>query len=85
MFLEDYDGVIVGGSIHKASIRITLSTSSELTVSAPSASVSVLFGELGCARRHGDAEAYVANFEQQTGWRPTKVGLFSGSAALPRQ
>jgi menaquinone-dependent protoporphyrinogen oxidase len=36
---------------------------------------------------HGDlanAEAYVENFQQETGWRPTKVGLFSG-ALLYRQ
>jgi menaquinone-dependent protoporphyrinogen oxidase len=31
---------------------------------------------------HGDtanAEAYITNFEQQTGWHPTKLGLFSGA------
>jgi menaquinone-dependent protoporphyrinogen oxidase len=36
---------------------------------------------------HGDLEnarAYVENFEQQTGWRPAQVGLFSG-ALLYRQ
>ena len=31
-----------------------------------------------------NAEAYVENFVQQTGWRPSKVGLFSG-ALLYRQ
>ena len=36
---------------------------------------------------HGDmanAEAYLAKFEQETGWQPTQVGLFGG-ALLYRQ
>jgi menaquinone-dependent protoporphyrinogen oxidase len=54
---DDYDGVIVGGSIHMGKHQEDVAA-------------------------HGDmenAEAYVANFEQQTGWHPTKVGLFSGA------
>jgi menaquinone-dependent protoporphyrinogen oxidase len=31
-----------------------------------------------------NAEAYVANFEQETGWRPAQVGFFGG-ALLYRQ
>ena len=27
----------------------------------------------------GEAEGYVQQFEQQTGWRPTKIALFSGA------
>ena len=83
--LEGYDAVIVGGSIHMGKheeyvvdfVRKNRATLERL----PSAFFSVSLAA------HGDvdnARAYVENFEQETGWRPTQVGLFSG-ALLYRQ
>jgi menaquinone-dependent protoporphyrinogen oxidase len=78
--LEDYDGVIVGGSIHMGKHQdhvVDFVRANRFALERlPSAFFSVSLAA------HGDmenAEAYVANFEQQTGWRPTKVGLFSGA------
>jgi menaquinone-dependent protoporphyrinogen oxidase len=83
--LERYDAVIVGGSIHMGKheeyvvdfVRKNRATLDRL----PSAFFSVSLAA------HGDTEnarAYVENFEQETGWRPTQVSLFSG-ALLYRQ
>ena len=83
--LEGYDAVIVGGSIHMGKhegyvvdfVRKNRATLERL----PSAFFSVSLAA------HGDTEnarAYVENFEQESGWRPTQVGLFGG-ALLYRQ
>jgi menaquinone-dependent protoporphyrinogen oxidase len=83
--LDDYDAVIVGGSIHMGKhedhvadfVRENRATLEGL----PSAFFSVSLAA------HGDmanAEAYVANFSEQTGWRPAQVGYFGG-ALLYRQ
>ena len=83
--LEGYDAVIVGGSIHMGKheeyvvdfVRKNRATLDRL----PSAFLSVSLAA------HGDTEnarAYVENFEQESGWRPTQVGLFGG-ALLYRQ
>jgi menaquinone-dependent protoporphyrinogen oxidase len=83
--LDGYDAVIVGGSIHMGKheeyvvdfVRKNRATLDRL----PSAFFSVSLAA------HGDTEnarAYVENFEQESGWRPTQVGLFSG-ALLYRQ
>ena len=83
--LNGYDAVIIGGSIHMGKheeyvvdfVRANRATLERL----PSAFFSVSLAA------HGDTEnarAYVENFEQETGWRPTQVGLFSG-ALLYRQ
>ena len=77
---EGYDGVIVGASIHMgkhdkhavAYVRNNRTVLQEL----PSALFSVSLAA------HGDseeAEGYVEEFEQQTGWRPARVALFSGA------
>ena len=78
--LEDYQAVIIGGSIHMGKhqeevadfVRMNRGVLERL----PSAFFSVSLAA------HGDmanAEAYITTFEQQTGWHPTKVGLFSGA------
>jgi menaquinone-dependent protoporphyrinogen oxidase len=83
--LDTYDAVIIGGSIHMGKhedyvcdfVRQHRSALERL----PAAFFSVSLAA------HGDmanAEAYVANFEQETGWRPSQVGFFSG-ALLYRQ
>ena len=83
--LDGYDAVIVGGSIHMGkhedSVRGFVVKNRGALERVPSAFFSVSLAA------HGDmanAEAYVENFEQETGWRPAQVGLFSG-ALLYRQ
>jgi menaquinone-dependent protoporphyrinogen oxidase len=83
--LERYDAVIVGGSIHMGKHEeyiVDFVGKNRATLERlPSAFFSVSLAA------HGDTEnarAYVENFEQATGWRPTQVGLFSG-ALLYRQ
>jgi menaquinone-dependent protoporphyrinogen oxidase len=83
--LDGYDTVIVGGSIHmgkhEESVRDFVVKNRVALEGLPSAFFSVSLAA------HGDlanAQAYVENFEQETGWRPAQVGLFSG-ALLYRQ
>jgi menaquinone-dependent protoporphyrinogen oxidase len=78
--LNGYDAVVVGGSIHMGKheehvvdfVRKHRATLERL----PSAFFSVSLAA------HGDIEnarAYVEQFEQETGWRPTQVGLLGGA------
>jgi menaquinone-dependent protoporphyrinogen oxidase len=83
--LDGYDAVILGGSIHMGkhgdSVRDFVLKNRVALERLPSAFFSVSLAA------HGDmanAQAYVENFEQETGWRPAQVGLFSG-ALLYRQ
>jgi len=78
--VDGYDAVIVGGSIHMGKHQKDLADfvqrNRAVLERLPSAFFSVSLAA------HGDlenAEAYVENFKQQTGWRPTKVGLFGGA------
>ena len=75
---DGYDGVIVGASIHMGHhdkhVRDYVRKHRETLEGVPSAFFSVSLAA------HGDedeAERYDEDFEQQTGWRPTKV-TFSG-------
>ena len=75
-----YDGVIVGASIHMSrhDKRVVefVQQNRDLLDRLPSAFFSVSLAA------HGDteeAEGYVEEFEQQTGWRPAKIALFSGA------
>lgn len=77
---EGYDGVIVGASIHmgkhdKDVVDFVLKNLDTLQ-RVPSAFFSVSLAA------HGDseeAEGYVEQFAQQTGWRPNTVALFGGA------
>jgi menaquinone-dependent protoporphyrinogen oxidase len=78
--LDDYQAVIIGGSIHmgkhQEAVADFVRMNRGVLERLPSAFFSVSLAA------HGDtanAEAYITNFEQQTGWHPTKVGLFSGA------
>jgi menaquinone-dependent protoporphyrinogen oxidase len=80
-----YDAVIIGGSVHMGKhqeevVDFVRRNRADLE-HLPSAFFSV---SLAASGDLPNAEAYVENFTQQTGWRPTKVGLFSG-ALLYRQ
>lgn len=76
----DCDGVIVGASIHvgkhdKHVVDFVRRNQDAL------AGVSSAFFSVSLAA-HGDtaeAEGYVDQFEEETGWRPDKVALFSGA------
>ena len=78
--LDDYDAAIVGGSIHMGKHEehvVDFVQKNRIGLERlPSAFFSVSLAA------HGDLEnarAYVENFEQQTGWHPGQVGLFSGA------
>jgi menaquinone-dependent protoporphyrinogen oxidase len=80
-----YDAVIIGGSVHMGKhqeevVDFVRKNRADLE-RLPSAFFSVSLAANGDL---ANAEAYVENFAQQAGWRPTKVGLFSG-ALLYRQ
>jgi menaquinone-dependent protoporphyrinogen oxidase len=83
--MDGYDAVVVGGSIHMGKhqedvVEFVRKNRADLE-RLPSAFFSVSLAAKGDL---ANAEAYVENFVQQTGWRPSKVGLFSG-ALLYRQ
>lgn len=83
--LDGCDGVIVGASIHMGKhakhvgdfVRKNRATLERL----PSALFSVSLAA------HGDtqeAERYVEEFEEETGWHPAKVALFAGALLYTR-
>jgi menaquinone-dependent protoporphyrinogen oxidase len=80
-----YDAVIIGGSVHMGKHQedvVNFVRKNRVDLERlPSAFFSVSLAANGDLP---NAEAYVENFTQQTGWRPTTVGLFSG-ALLYRQ
>jgi len=77
---SDRDGVVIGASIHmgkhdKRVVQI-VHKNRDLLDRLPSAFFSVSLAA------HGDtqeAEGYVDRFEEETGWRPDQVALFSGA------
>jgi menaquinone-dependent protoporphyrinogen oxidase len=78
--LSGYDGVIVGASIHMGKhdkhVVDFVQKSREALERVPSAFFSVSLAA------HGDteeAEGYVEQFEEETGWRPARVALFGGA------
>ena len=79
-FPGGYDGVIVGASIHmgkhdKHVVEFVQKNRASLE-GVPSAFFSVSLAA------HGDteeAEGYVEQFEQETGWRPARIALFGGA------
>jgi menaquinone-dependent protoporphyrinogen oxidase len=83
--IDGYDAVLVGGSIHMGKhqedvVEFVRKNRANLE-RLPSAFFSVSLAANGDLP---NAEAYVENFAQETAWRPSKVGLFSG-ALLYRQ
>ncbi|QWZ06691.1 hypothetical protein KRR39_14180 [Nocardioides panacis] len=77
---DGYDGVVVGSSIHLGHhdkhVRDYVRQHRQTLERVPSAFFSVSLAA------HGDeqeAERYVEAFEQETGWRPATVAMFSGA------
>src|SRR6476620_6409364 len=73
---DGYDGVIVGASIHmgRHDRRVVefVQQNRDLLDRLPSAFFSVSLAAHGDAE---EAEGYVEQFEEQTGWRPAKVAM----------
>ena len=77
---DGYDGVIVAASVHmgkhEGHVKDFVKKNRGELERLRSALVSVSMAA------HGDeesAEGYVEKFEEDTGWRPTHVGLFAGA------
>jgi menaquinone-dependent protoporphyrinogen oxidase len=74
------DAVIVGASIHMGKhedyVRDFVQKNRAALEGQPSALFSVSLAAHGDAE---NAESYVGKFEDETGWRPAQVGLFSGA------
>ena len=74
------DGIIVGASIHRGKhdkhLGEFVERNRDTLERLPSAFFSVSLAAHGDT---GEAEKYLEEFEQQTGWRPAKVALFSGA------
>lgn len=82
--LEDYDGTLVGASIHMGehedSVKNFARENRESLERIPSAFFSVSLtarDETEEARSH--TEEYVEKFVEETGWRPDKVGIVAGA------
>jgi len=82
---DGYDAVIVGASIHMGKhdkhVIDFVRKSQDTLALLPSAFFSVSLAA------HGDtaeAEGYVEQFEQETGWQPDKVALFGGALLYTR-
>ena len=77
-----YDGVIVGAAIHMGKhdkhIVEFARKNRDLLERLPSAFFSVSLAAHGDAQ---EAEGYVRRFEQETGWRPSRIACFAGALA----
>jgi menaquinone-dependent protoporphyrinogen oxidase len=77
---DDYDAVIVGASIHMGKhedyVRDFVRENRDALERLPSAFFSV---SLAAHDDIEEAESYIEEFVQQTGWRPGMVGLFGGA------
>jgi menaquinone-dependent protoporphyrinogen oxidase len=81
--LGHYDGFVLGASIHmgrhdKRAVHFA-KAHHEVLAQIPSAFFSVSLATAGGEVE--EAQGYVDEFEEQTGWRPDRVALFAG--ALP--
>ena len=77
---EGYDAVIVGASIHMGKhdkhVVDFVRKNQDILARVPSAFFSVSLAAQGDTT---EAEGYVEQFEQETGWQPDKVALFGGA------
>ena len=75
-----YDGVIVAASVHigkhEGYVTDFVRKNRGELERLPSALISVSLAAHG---DEGSAEGYVAKFEEETGWHPAHVGIFSGA------
>ena len=80
-----YDGVIVGGSIHMGKhdkhVVEFVRNNRDILEGLPSAFFSVSLAAQGDTE---EAEGYVQQFEEETGWPRTKIALFGGALLYTR-
>ena len=87
--LENYDGVIVGGSVHlgkhQPRVRSFVRENRTLLDRLPSAffSVSMAAQDRGSAGRK-EVVRYLFEFAHETGWRPIRVATFAGAVPYTR-
>src|ERR687897_85091 len=86
---DGYDAVIVGASIHmgkhERSVRDYVRENHDTLERLPSAFFSVsLAAHDNTEEARKEVEGYIEKFVQQTGWRPSKVGLFAGALLYTR-
>jgi menaquinone-dependent protoporphyrinogen oxidase len=76
----EYDGVIIGSSIHMGKHDKRAGKYVHEHLHALEGMASAFFSvSLAAHGEHEEAEGYVEEFEQETGWRPDRVGIFSGA------
>ena len=86
---DGYDAVIVGASVHMGKhenyVRDFVRENRDTLERLPSAffSVSLAAHDNTEEARH-EVKGYVEEFVRQTGWRPSKVGLFAGALLYTR-
>src|SRR5215211_5756865 len=78
--LDDYDALIVGASIHMGKhedyVLNFVRKNRDALERLPSAFFSV---SMAAHDNTEEAEGYIEEFVRETGWHPTKVGLFGGA------
>lgn len=89
LHVEDYDGVIVGASVHMGKhenyVRDFVGKHRDALGRVPTAffSVSLAAHEDTDAARE-EVEGYIGRFMHDTGWHPGKVGVFAGALLYTR-
>src|SRR5215208_1114510 len=77
---DDYDAMIVGASIHMGKhedyVRDFVRENRNALERLPSAFFSV---SMAAHDNMEEAQGYIEEFVRETGWRPSKVGLFGGA------
>ncbi|WP_224244418.1 flavodoxin domain-containing protein [Hyalangium gracile] len=87
--LADYDGVVLGASIHvnRHQRRMVefVRSHREALAGRPNAFFSVSLTATSASAEHRrQAEAYVEAFTKETGWKPARVALFAGALPFTR-
>lgn len=82
--IEDYDAVVVGASIHVGKHQEYLldfvRDHRDALAARPGAFFQVSLSAASTdPERRADAESYIRNFREMTGWNPTVVGNFAGA------
>ena len=82
--LRDYDGVVLGASIHlgkhQKRARRFIETNREALDAVPSAFFQVsLSSASDDPERQAEAEGYVTELLDATGWQPDRIGIFAGA------
>lgn len=82
--IEDFDGVLIGASVHTGKhdghVRNFVKANLPALERVPSGFFSVSLTAVSPEGRHqADLERLLAQFSQDTGWHPDKIGTFAGA------